>query len=100
MPEFPTVLWLRVLVAVLAIWRLSSMLVQEAGPLELLERLRFEVTDSQVGDLLSCVWCTSFWVAWLVLLAMLHPVGWWVLSGLAGSAGAIIVQEQVQYWKR
>lgn len=64
------------LVSGLAVWRLAHMLVEENGPLDIFWRLR-EHTGVEVGvhgDLvgptwnpLSCVLCTSVWVAPLII---------------------------------
>lgn len=87
MLEFPSPLWLRVLVLALATWRVSLLLVKDEGPFSIFETLRYLVRDNQLGALLSCVRCTSFWVAWGILgLAWLNL--WWVLAGLALSGAA------------
>jgi hypothetical protein len=91
MPDFPSELWVRVLVAVLATWRVSLLFVKDAGPFAIFETFRYAMRDNQLGVLLACVRCTSFWVAWAILgLAWLDL--WWVLAGLALSGGAWLLQ--------
>ncbi len=62
----------------LAVWRLTSMIVNEDGPFYLFERFRYKIgirrseTGSQFGtnviaEALSCVWCSSVWVSGFVL---------------------------------
>ena|SRR3990167_4123830 len=63
----------------LATWRIAHMLVHEIGPLGILTRIRsvagiehdFEGFPSvwKSNNVLSCVWCTSFWVG-IVFLFM------------------------------
>lgn len=63
------------LIISLATWRVSSLLVNEAGPwnifLKLREGLGFTHDDSKnkviipdgfFGELFSCIWCCSLWV--------------------------------------
>lgn len=78
-------LWLRLLVAALATWRLSSLLVNpgEAGPANLLHRLRdwagaYELGEddeprTSLGRLFACVWCMSVWMGGLCALAAISP---------------------------
>lgn len=83
----------------LATWRLSSMLVNEYGPFGMFMRLRaltgIEHDSSGVpivvptNNVLSCIWCTSVWVAALLLL--LPRV---VSCALAISTVAIVVSEK------
>lgn len=81
---------MRLILAVLACWRLTSLLVYEDGPNETLAYLRG--TLSEWTRVLDCFWCTSVWVA-----APLAALAWWpdgrfmILGWLAVSAGAIVV---------
>lgn len=90
MPDFPAPLWLRALVLALATWRISLLLVKDEGPFAVFETLRYVVRDNQLGVLLACVRCASFWVAWVALgLAWLNL--WWILAvfALSGAAWAL-----------
>lgn len=66
----------------LATWRVSLLLVREAGPFFIFQRLRelagithdldgsiVKIPDRFFSGLISCVWCTSIWVAggWVLL---------------------------------
>ena len=85
----------------LATWRLSYMLVRETGPWGVFTRLRKltgiihddagEPIGVPDGNVLGCVWCTSVWVA-LVLVWMPAQV----LLILAASALAVIVNEKLK----
>lgn len=62
----------------LACWRISRLITSETGPARLLERMRewagvrvevFEdgseeviVSPGSLGELVTCMWCTSIWV--------------------------------------
>jgi hypothetical protein len=76
---------------ILATWRLTSLLVQERGPDAVFERIRDHYRGTEVGMALSCVWCTSLWVAIvIVLLDRICPVA---VDILAVSTGAIAVDK-------
>lgn len=86
------------IIATLACWRFTSLLVCEDGPGEIFARLRGWLDPSWpiVGGLLDCFWCASVWVALpLGMLAYwpsprLMAIGW-----LAVSAGAIVLDELI-----
>ncbi len=79
----------RFLLATLATWRITHLLVLEDGPWDLVVRLRYALGNSVAGRAMDCFFCTSFWVAapfalWLVRAT--DPaivVTWLALSGAA-----------------
>jgi hypothetical protein len=80
--------WLMLLLAALATWRLSHLLVHEDGPWDLASRLRARAAGSELGRALDCLNCTSLWLAapvaaWLAPRATLAPLLWLALSGAA-----------------
>lgn len=87
--------WLRFLLAVLAVWRITHLLTREDGPWALVARLRLALGQGFWGGLIDCFKCLSVWVAapfaffvggdWIEML-----VAW-----LALSAGAILLEEQL-----
>jgi hypothetical protein len=94
----------RLLIGILATWRISSLLVSdhETGPFDLFGRLRDAVGVNYTADsrrvgsnelarVFTCIWCMSVWVGWIVALAQ-SPKQWFV-RGLAYSAGAIIMEK-------
>ena len=89
------------LVAALAVWRLTHLLVAEDGPWHLVVRLRRRAGDGFWGELLDCFYCLSTWVAapFALLFAVPGPgAGWparglaWFLAWLALSAAAILLE--------
>jgi hypothetical protein len=99
-------LWLRLIVAALATWRLSSLLVNknEAGPANLLHRIRdwagaYELGEddepiTSLGKLFSCVWCMSVWVGAALAVIAITPC-WALLIPFALSAVAILINARV-----
>ncbi len=78
----------RFLLAALATWRLSFMLVREAGPGNVWVSMRTWAGSGFLGRLLKCVKCVSVWVA----IPFAFFVGgsriellvtWWALSGVS-----------------
>lgn len=76
------------LVASLATWRMTSLLVREGGPYDLLARARRALGTTLAGRAFACFYCASLWVAapiafWLVGASRAWPVMWLAISGLA-----------------
>lgn len=104
-----------VIIGVLATWRLTSLLHYEEGPFKVFERFRDKIGAFQerthetpiglrylgIGNLVSCFWCLSVWVAGGVALLSLQLditvqhlwFSRWMLHTLAYSAGAILLDE-------
>jgi hypothetical protein len=80
------------LVAVLAVWRVTHLLYGEDGPGDIFVRLRRAAGNGLLGRLLDCFYCLSLWIA--------APLAWWMgnnwiergLYWLAFSGGAIVVE--------
>lgn len=88
----------------LATWRLSVLVVREDGPFRVFRKIRelvgithdefgkvLQVPDTFWASLLSCVWCTSVWVAvgWMVARYFLPAVAVPLAALFALSAFAI-----------
>lgn len=81
-------IWLRFVMAVLATWRITHLLVSEDGPADLIVRFRRLLGRSFAGRLMDCVYCLSVWVAapfaLFVTRGLLEVFAtWWALSGAA-----------------
>lgn len=94
----------KLVVGILATWRLTSLICYESGPFDVFEKIRWHVgvyfEDEQGvsltfwGRLLSCLWCTSIWIATLVTMVLLTK-HWHILIPFALSAGSIIIHEGI-----
>ena len=78
----------RFLLAVLAVWRITHMIVREDGPWDVMVRLRRVVSQHVSPKLAECSYCVSFWVAlpfiWFLQgSAVERIVSWFALSGAA-----------------
>jgi hypothetical protein len=66
--------WAHLVIAILATWRLTHLLVREDGPASLVVRLRTLAGTSWLGHSMDCFNCTSLWVA--------APMAWWIGTGI------------------
>ena len=94
------------LIVALAVWRISSLLVNEEGPFGIFERFRYLIGvryDEQserygknvFASLFVCVWCLSFWIGLFAALYQATTIADWAIRGLALSTVAIIIEEVV-----
>ena len=81
-----------VLVSVLAVWRVTHLLVGEDGPWDVFKRIRNVGKALGLERLLFCFYCASVWVA--VPFAVLVTREWRALALLipALSGGAILLE--------
>lgn len=80
--------WLRLVVAVLACWRVSHLLAAEDGPWDAVARLRAAAGRGMLGKMMDCFHCVSVWVAAPLALfvardAAERGVAWLAVSGAA-----------------
>jgi len=82
--------------AALAVWRLTHLLHAEAGPGEVIARLRDQAGTGLAGQALACFYCLSLWVAapvaWLLPAGALGGVPGGLLLWLALSGAAVLLQ--------
>lgn len=81
-------IWLRLLVAGLATWRVTHLLAAEDGPADCLVKLRAWLGNNFLGKLMDCFGCLSFWVAapasfFVARTPLDLVVTWLALSGAA-----------------
>lgn len=98
-----------VIVAALATWRISHMLLYENGPFRMLRRLRvmlgvvyYDEHDDAVAtakyEITTCIWCLSVWVGACVgVLWLLVPVwAFWIVLPYALSACAVMISQVIK----
>lgn len=90
-------------IATLAVYRLSLLATQEDGPFNLALKWRnLFIQDNWVGRGVRCFWCVSFWMGFLVALALLTTLPLtgvsYLLVALGTSGLAIFIHEQ--RWRR
>jgi hypothetical protein len=85
--------WL--IVGILAVWRVSALLNSEAGPWDVLKRIRRRFAGTVLGSLVNCFYCLSVWVAAPFAFALNDTWKGRLLLWPALSAGAIIIERTV-----
>jgi hypothetical protein len=80
--------WARVVLAILATWRITHLLASEDGPADLVVRFRARLGSGLAGKLMDCFQCLSLWVALpLAFFVSRRPLDllltWLALSGAA-----------------
>lgn len=84
--------WFRLVLAVLATWRLTHLLASEDGPGDVIARLRLWLGDRVFGKLMDCFYCMSLWVAAPVAWLLLNKWREWPLIWLALSGAACLLE--------
>src|SRR5688572_5138861 len=81
-----------VALAVLAVWRVTHLIVAEEGPWRILAHLRRAAIALRLGGVVTCFYCASVWVAIVFTLLIAH--GWRSIALCipALSAGAIVLE--------
>ncbi|MFZ0704460.1 MAG: DUF1360 domain-containing protein [Candidatus Korobacteraceae bacterium] len=85
-------LWARLVVAVLATWRVTHLLANEDGPADIIVRFRKLLGRSLTGQLMDCFNCLSLWIAALAALFVSQRPLEWLMSWLAVSGGACLLE--------
>jgi hypothetical protein len=80
--------WIRLVVAILATWRVTHLLALEDGPWDLVVRLRLRLGRGFAGALMDCFKCLSLWIAApAALFVARRPLDWlFVWLALSGAA--------------
>ena len=97
---------MNLLIAALATWRLTTLLVNEDGPLDVLVKFRSLIGikwDAQsesygtnfIAEAFTCVWCLSIWIGAVVAIFIAPTLIWYPAYALALSAAAIIIEETI-----
>lgn len=81
----------QLIVAALATWRISSLMLYEVGPFDLFLHVRsFASRWLFTAELFSCVYCISIWIGAACAILLLTPL-WLLLIPFALSAVAVMV---------
>jgi hypothetical protein len=84
--------WSRLVLAVLATWRVTHLLANEDGPADLVVRFRSRLGQSLAGRLMDCFKCLSLWIAAPAALFVSRAPLVWFFSWLAVSGGACLLE--------
>ena len=84
--------WMRLVVAVLATWRVTHLLANEDGPADIVVKFRKLLGQSLLGHLMDCFNCLSLWIAAPIALFVSRRPLEWLLSWLAISGAACLLE--------
>jgi hypothetical protein len=90
-PDDATLVWL--VAAVLASWRITCLICYEAGPFDVMTRLRRGLVAGGLARLVTCFHCTGAWVSLAVALVVFEW-RWRTLLLAIAIAGATSVLER------
>jgi hypothetical protein len=82
------------LIAILAVWRITSMFFQEDGPFSIFAIIRREA--NKITRVFKCFWCLSVWVAIPFATFTSHSIFEFLITWLGYSAGAILINEYLE----
>jgi len=83
---------MKLVLAVLATWRVTHLLAREDGPADLLVRLRKRLGAGLAGQLMDCFQCLSLWVAAPFTLFVSRRPLEWLVAWLAVSGAACLLE--------
>ena len=84
--------WLRLVLAVLACWRVTHLLAREDGPWDAVARLRAALGGGMLGRMMDCFLCLSVWVALPLALFVTPAAAERGVAWLAVSGGACLLE--------
>jgi hypothetical protein len=84
--------WLRLVLALLATWRITHLLASDDGPGDFIVRFRAALGESWAGKLLDCFYCLSLWIAAPTAFFVSHDAVERIFSWLAVSGGACVLE--------
>jgi len=88
--------WMRLVLAVLATWRVTHLLASEDGPADIIVRFRALLGRSIFGQLMDCFYCLSIWIAAPAALFVTRRPLDWLMTWLAISAAACLLDRLVK----
>jgi hypothetical protein len=84
--------WVRLVLALLATWRLTHLLAHEDGFADIVVRFRALLGQSLAGKVLDCFNCLSLWIAAPLALFITQRPLEWLFGWLALSGGACLLE--------
>ena len=90
LPASDSAVWL--VLASLAVWRITALLCYEAGPFDLFVRLRRLLARVGLGKVVTCFHCTALWVSAVLVAVVFERRLLSLLVVLAGAGSASIVE--------
>ena len=84
--------WFRLIIAVLATWRIAHLIAKEDGPFDLIVRVRTLVGNGMFGRLMDCPYCLSLWFSAPAAYQLTSSPIAWIFAWLAISGGSCLLE--------
>ena len=88
--------WSRLVLGILATWRITHLLAKEDGPADLVVSFRARLGGGQAGKLMDCFNCLSVWVAMPIALWVTRRPRELISTWLALSGSACLIERFAQ----
>src|SRR6188474_691298 len=89
--------WFWLAVSILVVWRVTTLICYEAGPFNLMTKLRRILYRIRLGSLIDCFHCTALWISIFVNFGLYKFSIAIVFLILAAAGGASIVERSLSY---
>jgi len=86
----------RLILALLATWRVTHLPASEDGPADLIVRFRARLGHGLAGKLMDCFNCLSLWIAAAAALFVSRKPLEWLFTWLALSGGTCLLERMGQ----
>ena len=75
--------WFEFILASLATWRVTHLVVREDGPWNVIVRIRRRAGSGFWGELMDCFYCSSLWISAIFAFTLRPNAGQWIVDWLA-----------------
>lgn len=86
----------------LASWRITSLLVNEAGPFDIFAKFRHFIGvyydeyshvkgKNVIAKAFTCIWCLGFWISVVFSLFLIPYILWWQYPFVVLAMNAVII---------
>ena len=89
--------WLWLMIAILAVWRLTSFICFDAGPFSIMTKTRILLYKLKLGKLIDCFHCAAVWVSIVITLCVYSFSAAIVFLVFAIAGGASIIEKLFFY---
>lgn len=62
--------WFWLVIAILVVWRLTTLICYEAGPFNIMTKFRLLLYRIKLGSLIECFHCAAMWASLFVTIAL------------------------------
>ena len=86
--------WLWLLLSIFTVWRITTLICYEAGPFNIISKLRLLLYKIKLGRLIDCFHCAAVWIS-IITVILIYPLSGITVILIFGIAGAVSIIEKV-----